>query len=333
MTDLRRPGPARPPVRLRPAPAFEPPSVDEDAAGWPRPAPGSRPVNPGMPWSGDGRRPAGPGAAWSGREPARQLPPEATDHGHARGHPGCPPLRRHLPGGVQRVPAAGAATSSTRSGSGRGAAARARPGHRSRGSDPGGGRARGCGCAGCASASLAPPQSRPPPCSPVPAVVAGRWRSAWSNAAATGSAPTCGCSDRRAHDPTSTDGSPDEIAPGSRADGRVRAGRWPPDPGSGAIFRSRAGSLAGRGAAGRTVAALVLATRATGARRVAGRSVAGGRLPRCGLAGVADRDRRTTQPPAAWSGRPMPSAGARCSSRCTAMPPEPASPSMVGAEY
>ncbi|MCZ7420770.1 MULTISPECIES: Rv3235 family protein [unclassified Micromonospora] len=109
MTDLRRPGPARPPVRLRPAPVFEPPSVDEDTAGWPRPADGqlaldlfaagrqwprgrgperqqspqgvarsgSRPVSPGVPWPAEAGRPAGPGAAWSGREPARQLPPEA----------------------------------------------------------------------------------------------------------------------------------------------------------------------------------------------------------------------------------------------------------------
>ncbi|MBQ1026000.1 Rv3235 family protein [Micromonospora sp. C95] len=109
MTDLRRPVPARPPVRLRPAPAFEPPSVDEDFAGWPRPADGqlaldlfatgrqgpggrgpdrppmlwgasrsgSRPVAPGVPWSGAAGRPGGSGATWSGREPARRLPPEA----------------------------------------------------------------------------------------------------------------------------------------------------------------------------------------------------------------------------------------------------------------
>ncbi|WP_433390314.1 Rv3235 family protein [Micromonospora sp. KLBMP9576] len=35
MTDPRRPGPARPPVRLRPAPSFEPPFSDDDAAHWP----------------------------------------------------------------------------------------------------------------------------------------------------------------------------------------------------------------------------------------------------------------------------------------------------------
>ncbi|MBQ1074667.1 hypothetical protein KBX06_16040 [Micromonospora sp. C31] len=37
MTDPRRPGPARPPVRLRPAPSFEPPFTDDDAAHWPAP--------------------------------------------------------------------------------------------------------------------------------------------------------------------------------------------------------------------------------------------------------------------------------------------------------
>ncbi|MEH0972154.1 Rv3235 family protein [Micromonospora sp. CPCC 205546] len=37
MTDPRRPGPARPPVRLRPAPSFDPPFTDDDAAHWPAP--------------------------------------------------------------------------------------------------------------------------------------------------------------------------------------------------------------------------------------------------------------------------------------------------------
>ncbi|WP_092380790.1 Rv3235 family protein [Micromonospora phaseoli] len=35
MKDLRRPGPAHPPVRLRPVPASDPPFVDEETAGWP----------------------------------------------------------------------------------------------------------------------------------------------------------------------------------------------------------------------------------------------------------------------------------------------------------
>ncbi|MCM0676824.1 hypothetical protein NCC78_19345, partial [Micromonospora phytophila] len=34
MTDSRRPGPVRPPVRLRPAPSCEPPFADDDAAHW-----------------------------------------------------------------------------------------------------------------------------------------------------------------------------------------------------------------------------------------------------------------------------------------------------------
>ncbi|GIJ26986.1 hypothetical protein Vqi01_21480 [Micromonospora qiuiae] len=37
MIDPRRPGPDRPPVRLRPAPAFDPPFTDEASGGWPAP--------------------------------------------------------------------------------------------------------------------------------------------------------------------------------------------------------------------------------------------------------------------------------------------------------
>ncbi|NLU79454.1 hypothetical protein HCA58_13885 [Micromonospora sp. HNM0581] len=110
MTDLRRPGPARPPVRLRPAPTFEPPPVDEDTAGWPRPTDGqlaldlfatgrqwpsgrgpdrppspwgasragNRPATPGVPPTDGANQPTGPGpAAHDGAGPARQLPPDA----------------------------------------------------------------------------------------------------------------------------------------------------------------------------------------------------------------------------------------------------------------
>ncbi|PZF89642.1 hypothetical protein C1I93_23685, partial [Micromonospora endophytica] len=38
MTDLRRPGPSRPPVLLRPAPAVDPPFVDEGGVLWPGPS-------------------------------------------------------------------------------------------------------------------------------------------------------------------------------------------------------------------------------------------------------------------------------------------------------
>lgn len=37
MADFRRPGPSRPPIRLRPAPISDPPYVDESADLWPRP--------------------------------------------------------------------------------------------------------------------------------------------------------------------------------------------------------------------------------------------------------------------------------------------------------
>ncbi|WP_229399620.1 Rv3235 family protein [Micromonospora okii] len=73
MTDSRRPGPARPPVRLRPAPPIDPPFVEEPAEGWPRPVaaqlaldlfeahrrapshPGRRPHDPGPAPGGPGR--------------------------------------------------------------------------------------------------------------------------------------------------------------------------------------------------------------------------------------------------------------------------------------
>ncbi|SCL28288.1 hypothetical protein GA0070616_3664 [Micromonospora nigra] len=35
MSDPRRPGPSRPPVRIRPAPSCEPPCTDEDPSNWP----------------------------------------------------------------------------------------------------------------------------------------------------------------------------------------------------------------------------------------------------------------------------------------------------------
>ncbi|MEH0844480.1 Rv3235 family protein [Micromonospora sp. CPCC 205711] len=38
MVDSRRPGPSRPPIRLRPAPVSDPPYADESADLWPRPA-------------------------------------------------------------------------------------------------------------------------------------------------------------------------------------------------------------------------------------------------------------------------------------------------------
>ncbi|MFI7550443.1 Rv3235 family protein [Micromonospora sediminimaris] len=109
MTDLRRPGPARPPVRLRPAPAFEPPSVDEDTTGWPRPTdgqlaldlyatarhwPGGRgPDRPPLPWaaSRSGSRPVAPGVPWSA-EPALPTGSGPAGPGHAS--------VRHLPAGA-----------------------------------------------------------------------------------------------------------------------------------------------------------------------------------------------------------------------------------------
>ncbi|PZF90479.1 Rv3235 family protein [Micromonospora deserti] len=83
MTDTRRPGPTRPPIRLRPAPSSEPPFVDEDDARWPVPGhgqlvldlfdPGCR--EPGRP---PGRRQrVGPTPVRPGRRIPGPLPPEA----------------------------------------------------------------------------------------------------------------------------------------------------------------------------------------------------------------------------------------------------------------
>ncbi|MFI7025077.1 Rv3235 family protein [Micromonospora sp. NPDC049900] len=94
MTDLRRPGPPRPPVRLRPAPAIDPPFLDEDAAGWPVAVHGQLALDlfaGAAPWPvrrepdrPPTRRPVGepgpqthPAPSGPGSERARRLPPGA----------------------------------------------------------------------------------------------------------------------------------------------------------------------------------------------------------------------------------------------------------------
>ncbi len=108
MTDPRRPGPTRPPVRLRPAPAFDPPFLDEGATGWPGPSDGQlaldlfaaqrwparrepdRPptrrgtvvrgagsVSPSAPVSSDPGARTHPTPSGPGHDPARRLPPDA----------------------------------------------------------------------------------------------------------------------------------------------------------------------------------------------------------------------------------------------------------------
>ncbi|MGC5330699.1 Rv3235 family protein [Micromonospora sp. DT62] len=93
MTDHRRPGPARPPVRLRPAPSFEPSFTDDDAH-WPAPGHAQLVLDLFEPSRREADRPPGrrqrPVPTGPGRRPAAPLPldalvtatPEATGAAH-----------------------------------------------------------------------------------------------------------------------------------------------------------------------------------------------------------------------------------------------------------
>ncbi|MFV2113494.1 Rv3235 family protein [Micromonospora sp. LOL_025] len=94
MTDPRRPGPARPPVRLRPAPSFEPPFTDDDTAHWPAAGHAQLVLDLFEPSRRGADRPPGrrqrPVPSGPGRQPAAPLPldalvtatPEATRAAH-----------------------------------------------------------------------------------------------------------------------------------------------------------------------------------------------------------------------------------------------------------
>ncbi|RIV34601.1 Rv3235 family protein [Micromonospora radicis] len=85
MIDRRRPGPSRPPVRLRPAPAFDPPCVDEGDGAWPRPSDDQLTLD----FFGAQQRPAR-------REPDRASAPR----GASRPAPARPRPSRQLPPGA-----------------------------------------------------------------------------------------------------------------------------------------------------------------------------------------------------------------------------------------
>ncbi|MDG4793159.1 Rv3235 family protein [Micromonospora sp. WMMD1082] len=108
MTDLQRPGPARPPVRLRPAPALDPPFLDEAAAGW-RPADGQLALDlfaADRQWP-TGREPDRPPTRWgaprSGLRSVAPGTPTSHDSGpRTRPAPARPDpkVARHLPPGA-----------------------------------------------------------------------------------------------------------------------------------------------------------------------------------------------------------------------------------------
>lgn len=106
MTDLRRPGPARPPVRLRPAPDFEPPFVDEGGAGWSHPADGQLALDlfaSGRQWTagrGPGRPPGPPAATRSDIRPVAPGVPRSGESGRIRSAGAGQQPSRHLPPGA-----------------------------------------------------------------------------------------------------------------------------------------------------------------------------------------------------------------------------------------
>ncbi|MEO3778143.1 Rv3235 family protein [Micromonospora sp. B11E3] len=91
MAESRRPGPARPAVRLRPAPPVDPPCTEEPGDGWPRPVAAQlaldlfeahrrAPARPAGRTHGPRPAPGGPGRSGSSFPPAALVTatPEAT---------------------------------------------------------------------------------------------------------------------------------------------------------------------------------------------------------------------------------------------------------------
>ena len=320
MADSRRPGPTRPPVRLRPAPSLEPPFIDEDAGIWPAPGHAvSSPStcshadsNPGRP---AGRRPRA-------RRPRPGRPAAATTapgarHGHSRGDPGGAPVRRHLPGDAQRLPAARPDPGAARPGATRSSCDRAtrprRVPHRAGDGAPPPTRPGRPPAPDAGLRAARRPRSRWPRWSPARAAAPGRWRCAWNSAGAAGSAPPSRSSDPEAPQPGSSasPGGRCPLAAQEREDARLlsRAGGR----------RSRFGSGA---AVGRAVAALVLAAGAARAGRVAGRAVLGPTDLAGGTPGGAGRGGRAARPAAAGR-RGGPAAGRACDGGCGCPLPMP----------
>ena len=353
MTSGARPGPSRPPVRLRPVPPFDPPYVDEADGRTGRRRPTANSPSTCSPPPGPARSGRRSGEQPCARCPAgpHHPPGRVVAAGDRTGsHPSRAPLRRHLPGGGQRLPLAGAGARAARPGPSGRPADRTRPRHRGRA----GPTRRRSGrplvrLLACGSASPGRPRWRRQPSSPARAAEAGRWPCAWNIAGAAGSASPCTCSDH--HLPRSPAGSSRTRGPGLSDTGLSDADRVP--AWSAGTRRSDAASVLlllvscrrwGRRGSACTSGPSHTGTARCGTGRCSpppGSVPADGRRP-TGLPGHAARmpaaAARTARSGPVPPERPEPGDPRRAPGPAARPAPRrprpaPASPSMVGAEY